>query len=248
MLALISSLAPIAVRTALIARGYDVLTLPPLPSLAAPVCAHPDLLVLALGGRLFCPAVYAAQDDAHAILDELCRRSNLILSPLPAEEIWGNRYPNDIKLNALSLSNRLYARTDAISPTLRHATTTMGMTLIHVRQGYTRCSTAVVASNAIITADRTIANAARNEGADVLLISHGYIFLPGYNYGFIGGATGYDKTAGTLFFCGTPHAHPDWTSGRIQAFCYAHGCKTECLSRDILTDVGGIHFFEDTEN
>lgn len=246
MLALLSARAPAKILAALNAQGYDVLTLPSFPALAPPVCDHADMLLLALGNRLFCPAAYAAQGDARPVLDELCDRTGLMLSPLPAAEIFSADYPHDVRLNALVLSSHLYARADALSPALRrYAETAVGLTLTPVRQGYARCATAVIAQEALITADRGIADAARSVGHDVLLITPGHIDLPGYDYGFIGGATGYDSTCRTLFLCGSPDMHPDWKNERIQGFCHAHGCTIKVLSGKIWTDIGGIQFYKD---
>ena len=246
MLAMLSARTPATIVEALRDRGYTVLALPPFDALAAPVCDHADMLLCTLGKRLFCPGVYAEQSDARAVLDECCRRTGLELFPLPENEKFSPIYPNDVKLNALVLGSRLYARLDAISPALcRYAETAVRLKLTDVRQGYTRCSTAPVAPNAIITADRGIADAAHSAGHDVLLIEPGHIALPGYDYGFIGGATGYDATSRVLYLCGSPDAHPDWQSGRIPSFCQAHGCEVVILPHIEWLDVGGIRLYSE---
>ena len=59
--------------------------------------------------------------------------------------------------------------------------------LVNVNQGYTKCSTAIVSGNAIMTSDIKIAESFRNLNMDVLYLPPGDILLPGLNYGFIGG-------------------------------------------------------------
>lgn len=246
MLAVLSARTPAAIVEALRERGYTVLLLPPYGALASPVCDHADMLLCALGTHLFCPLAYAEQSDARAVLDECCRRTGLALSPLPEGEIFSSVYPNDIKLNALLLGGHLFARLDAVSPALcRYAETAVRLKLTDVRQGYARCSTAQVAPNAIITADRGIVDAAHSAGIEALLISPGGIALPGYDYGFIGGASGYDATSRTLYLCGSPALHPDWQNGRIPAFCQSHGCKVVVLPHSEWIDVGGIQFYSE---
>ncbi len=248
MLAVLSSRVPESVRYRLRAMDYLVLSLPPFPALSAPVCDHPDMLLFSLDDRLFCPAAYAAQPNAAAVLSELTDATGMTLCPLPSHEILSADYPNDVKLNALLLRNSqgtryLFAHPTALSPTLHQTAIDEGVTVLPVRQGYASCSTAVIAEDAIITADCSIANAAQRVGIDVLLISPGHIELPGYNCGFIGGASGYDAVTHTLFLCGDPTHHPDHQNGRIQAFCHAHGCHIHTLPSDHLTDIGGIQFY-----
>lgn len=60
----------------------------------------------------------------------------------------------------------------------------------HVNQGYTRCATAVVAKDAIITMDLGIRALAQFLGIDVLLVHEENVFLDGYDYGFLGGCCG----------------------------------------------------------
>src|SRR3712207_6103016 len=62
--------------------------------------------------------------------------------------------------------------------------------LINTKQGYTKCSTAIVNDSAIITSDKNIAKSLQKENIDILLLPPGDIILPGLNYGFIGGACG----------------------------------------------------------
>lgn len=50
----------------------------------------------------------------------------------------------------------------------------------HVNQGYTRCATAVVAEDAIITMDLGIRALAQFLGIDVLLVHEENVFLDGY--------------------------------------------------------------------
>ena len=66
----------------------------------------------------------------------------------------------------------------------------LGLIRVNVSQGYAKCSTCVVGEDAIITYDRGIAKAADAAGMDVLVIEPGHVDLPGYDTGFIGGASG----------------------------------------------------------
>ena len=109
--------------------------------------------------------------------------------------------------------------------------------LVHVKQGYTRCSSLVIGDNAVITADKSIAKALKADGAEVLSIQPGHIRLEGFEYGFIGGAGFFDN--GTTYFFGNIKKHPDYE--RIKVFCAEYNSKIEILNREEqLTDIGGV--------
>ncbi len=92
-------------------------------------------------------------------------------------------------LNCLYISGKLYGREEAIDVSVKKITAMKnGIEIVDVKQGYTRCSTAVIGKNSAITADSTIYNALTKNGIDVLKIDSGSVRLDGYGYGFIGGA------------------------------------------------------------
>ena len=117
-----------------------------------------------------------------------------------------------------------------------------GYHLIHVNQGYAKCSCAVIADNALITADNGIYNSLSEYKIDVLKIRQGRVALDGADYGFIGGASGLDITNGkrTIFFTGDIKTHPDYL--RIKAFCQKHDTAIISLTENKLTDIGGLLF------
>lgn len=112
-----------------------------------------------------------------------------------------------------------------------------GVKLINVKQGYSKCSVCIVSEKAIITQDKSIAQAAIDNNIDALLISEGQIKLKGFPYGFIGGATGLISRE-TLVCSGNAENHPDYC--RIKAFCNKYGVNVCSLYDDILEDIGSI--------
>ena len=105
---------------------------------------------------------------------------------------------------------------------------------IQVKQGYGKCNT-LFAEDAIITSDFGIY--AKIDGRK-LLISPGNIQLEGYEYGFIGGASGY---FGKLYFIGNLHSHPDFD--KIDKFLIECNIEYESLGLGILQDYGSLIFF-----
>ena len=149
----------------------------------------------------------------------------------------GEKYPADAGLNALLLSGFVFHKTEITDPVLCTALAERKYEPVHVNQGYTACSVAIVNENAVITADVGIADCAESIGLDVLRITPGYICLPGYDYGFIGGACGkiaYDRIA----FTGTLSHHPD--EKRILAFLASQGVEPVFLTDTPCFDCGGL--------
>ena len=72
----------------------------------------------------------------------------------------------------------------------------------------------------------------------MLLISSGDIKLEGYDYGFIGGASG-KISDNTVVFFGNAEMHPRYSS--IRELCYKNKIEIKILCKTMpLTDVGGI--------
>jgi hypothetical protein len=71
---------------------------------------------------------------------------------------------------------------------------------------------------------------------DVLMITPGHILLPGYDTGFIGGASG--RIGDTVIFNGDLSAHPD--SDRIIRFIEDRGLKVRWFPEWPLKDIGSI--------
>ncbi len=146
------------------------------------------------------------------------------------------KYPNNIALNVALVGNKLFCKESATATEIKSYCKEIGIDIISVNQGYTKCSTLVLGSNAIITADKTIYKAAQSIGVDVLKITPGSIRLQDADYGFIGGCSG--VIGDMVYFFGDIKKHPE--SDKILAFIKSHGMKYTCLSVDIMNDIGGF--------
>ena len=106
-------------------------------------------------------------------------------------------YPNDCIINITRLGDKCFAgehqaaRIDALKD----------FELVKVKQGYTKCSICILNENAIITADKSISDAALNHNIRVYRLPDDCIRLSGYSHGFWGGACGLIGN-GILFFNG----------------------------------------------
>ncbi len=148
-----------------------------------------------------------------------------------------SKYPYNVLLNCVILKDYVILNSKTVYSEILEICEKINKTVVDVNQGYTKCSTAIINDNAIITADSSIYKACKNHKIDVLKIAPGYISLPKFNYGFIGGCCGLiDKN--TLIFTGNIKTHPDYNN--IFAFCKNYNVDFISLTNKNLLDVGGI--------
>lgn len=154
-------------------------------------------------------------------------------------------YPGNAVYNACATGKYFIHRIKYTDPALLHFAKSMGLTLVDVPQGYTRCTTLPVDEDAIITADRGVAAPCRRAGLTVLEISPGHVSLPGYPYGFLGGAAG--RVGNEILFHGDLSTHPDgpaigrFIQGRgLTCVDFSDARRFPGLSGVPLTDIGSI--------
>lgn len=211
----------------LIKLGHTVILSETIKTLEKPIQNHSDIQAVVINDKLF------LLDECKTLQKELSKYNPIICS----KKI-GKKYPENILLNVLYIDNKLYGKSNYIEPKLKEYCKENKIEIVNINQGYAKCSTAIVGKSFAITADTTIYNAQKNNGADVLNISEGNIILNGYNYGFIGGASAMidDKT---LAFFGNVEKHPDYES--IKNFCNHKNINICIIAKDEpLTDIGGI--------
>ena len=232
-LAVVSSGMPTDALDTLRHIAASVITLPPDPSLPAPVASHPDMLLFSIGNALVTHCTY--YETAQAQIDRILEYSGhrLVLTNCPR----GNTYPMDIGLNTLLCGKYLFGRTDALAPEILALADENGITPIHIRQGYAGCS-GLVLGDAIATADPSLTKAAAAHGIPVIPAPCAEIVLPGYDHGFFGGCGGVWRNM--VFLCGTIHAarHPDFFNSPL-----LRGKAIYFLSAGSLFDCGGIKIF-----
>ncbi len=209
--------------------GIETIEVEACLNLSKPVSSHADMLCHHIGKNHI--IVATGDGDLKAKLESYgfdAVSSNKCISKL---------YPYDVPLNAARVGNYLIANQAALDNTIMDYCEENGIEIVHVKQGYTKCSTIVVDEHSIITADQSIEKAARAARIDTLLIEQGYITLPGCGYGFIGGACGFiskDKIA----FTGNIHSHPSYA--KMKNFLGRKGIQMISLTDDDLIDIGGI--------
>ena len=141
------------------------------------------------------------------------------------------------KLNACLLKDVMICNKTITDENIRNYCNEKKIKLLHTKQRYAKCSTAIVTDNAVITTDESIYRICKEEGIDVLKVRNEGIDLYGYNYGFIGGCCGLISN-NLLAFSGAIQNHPDYNN--IKAFAGNYGISIISLGSNKLYDIGGI--------
>lgn len=223
----------------LMALGFNLLELPPCPTLPSAIASHPDTLICRIGNELITTADYC--EGAAYIFSDLREHHPSVTVTFTADEL-GDKYPNDCVLNALVIGSDVYLKADSASVTLTERARASGYNLINVKQGYAACTTLAAegAYKFAVTADAGTAKVLREHGVKVTEIAQGSILLPPYEYGFIGGACGVFKDK--IYFAGNPARHPDGEA--IISAARDAGFECIALADEPLCDVGGMIFIE----
>ncbi len=146
-------------------------------------------------------------------------------------------YPYNIAFNHVIMGNTFIGNMAYTDSHIKAYCISKHFQMIDVKQGYTKCSCAIVNENAVITADSAIYCKCLENNIDVLKIDSGYIHLYGYEYGFIGGCCG-KISHDVLAFTGKLSTHKNYES--IRSFLRQYGVYPLELSNKPLLDIGSI--------
>lgn len=228
-LALIDGRVPFDIEEKLNEKGIRLIKTLKNNDVLNAVSYHPDIMVHHLGGKdiILAPNIH---DEIIETLEE--EGFNIIFGK---ESVMGP-YPGDVPYNAARVSNYVICNIKTTDSRLLNELYLRNLNIINVKQGYAKCSTAVVSKEAIITSDQGIYNAVKNQ-LDVLLIEPGYINLFEMNYGFIGGASGCMSESEICFF-GDIKTHPQHQ--KIEKFLLKYSKKIINLSENRLLDLGTL--------
>lgn len=237
---LLAENTPKSIVAAAEAHGFDVISVPSAYGMAPPVASHPDMLFFCGFGRFFVREIHLEDPRIADVADTVCR---LGYSLCPTSDAACELYPADIAFNCFRIpGTALIGKADFISGAVKRAATETGLPVIDAKQGYTKCSSAVITGESrsdslIITADPSIIKTASECAVPTLKISVGHVALPGYDTGFIGGAS--FSTPDTLYFLGDISRHPDYEP--VASAASRLGLDIVSLSSEPLFDGGCLY-------
>lgn len=195
---------------------------------ANPESSHADMQILPVGGRK--AALIKNNDKLNDVLLDF-GFERVFVEEIPESFA----YPECTRLNFAILGRNIIGNFKHLNENNLELFNRFNK--IPVRQGYAKCSTAIVTQNSVITSDCSIHKACLQNGIDCLKISEGHISLCSRYGGFIGGAC-FLIDSKTLAFTGNIKSHPDYIN--IKSFCSNYGVSLLSLTNDALCDVGGI--------
>ena len=166
------------------ATGIEALPLKPYKKLAAPVSAHADMLICIIENRAFSYIDYIKENNE--LFDCLKGEGYEIIACAPPSS---SDYPNDIGLNIAVIGKKIFCNIKNTAVEVKSYALKMGYRLIDVKQGYAACTTLILNESHAVTGDPSIKKAMEKEGISVLFTEEDNISLPGYDKGFIGGAS-----------------------------------------------------------
>jgi len=209
----------------------EIIEIPSYKNLQPPVSGHPDMQLLHIRDDI----IVCQPDMPEEIITELKKTGFTVFI---GEKRLKPDYPLDIAYNVAIVGNIAFHNTKYTDPVLAGILKKSSIRLVHVNQGYTKCSILPVTPESIITADPSIEKAALSEGLDVLkLPPQKNISLPGINYGFIGGTAGFID-ANTLAFAGDIDMLD--SNDEVKMFLEKHNVEWISLKKGFIGDYGGL--------
>lgn len=200
-----------------------------MPMLYKPVNTHPDMQIHFVDGKtaVAAPASFEYYRSCLPKYIELLKGS---ADP-------GGTYPGDCAYNVVRMGKNIIGNLKYTDPVILNFYELRGYNFINVKQGYTKCSLCIVDENSAITEDEGLYKTLNSAKIDVLKIERGGVRLDGFDYGFIGGASGLISENKLAFF-GDISKHSDYES--IKKFIKTKKVDIIQLSSTNLADYGSI--------
>ncbi len=229
-LALVDYRISAELEESLITLGIELIKTVRCQELYEAVDGHPDMQMLHIGGNrlVLAPNVF----DGMA---PMFKKKGFAVTK---GATWLVRnYPGNIAYNVLRMGDFAFHNTKYTDAEIVKELELENVKLIHVNQGYTKCSTCVLDSRTVITSDLKLSRILGKYGIESLLIKPGGIELKNLNYGFIGGASGL-LSGKHIAFTGSLAALEN--SGKLMEFLKNRGFEVTALCEEKPVDYGSI--------
>lgn len=212
-------------------RGIELAEVPQSQRLQPCVSGHPDMQLVHIHDNIL-----ISHPHLSPALHEKLRQYGFTV--IAGNTLLKAAYPFDIAYNIAIIGKVAFHNLQYTDGVLVEYLKHCSIRLVHVNQGYAKCSILLVTPESLITSDPSIAKAACDNGFDVLhLPPQKNIRLPGLNHGFIGGAAGFiDRNL--IAFAGTPEALND--AEAVKVFLKKYDMGWIHLGKNEMHDYGGL--------
>ncbi|MHB1393816.1 MAG: DUF6873 family GME fold protein [Clostridia bacterium] len=218
------------IEASLTSFGIELIKTVRCPELYEAVDGHPDMQMLHIGGNriVLAPNVFEG-------MAPIFKKKGFAVTK---GATWLVRnYPGNIAYNVLRMGNFAFHNTKYTDAEIVKELELEKVELIHVSQGYTKCSTCIVDARTIITSDLKLSRIVEKYGIESLLIKPGGIELKNLNYGFIGGASGL-LSEKHIAFTGSLEVLED--RSKVNGFLNNKGFEVTILCEEKPVDYGSI--------
>ena len=233
MYVIIDRCADDGVLSALAKMNINIIKSFDLDYLYKPVNTHPDLQIHFVDKTtaVAAPVAYGYYKAA------LPRHIELI----KGEKNPGETYPHDCAYNIARVGNNVIGNMRYADGVLTEIYSRRGFCFIDVKQGYTKCNLCIIDENAAVTEDEGLYKRLSANGINVLKLQYGGVALKGFDYGFIGGASGLIGK-NKIAFAGDIRRHSQYED--IKNFLALNKVDIISLLETKLQDCGSLMFFE----
>ena len=149
------------------------------------------------------------------------------------------KYPGDVKFNALRVGDHLICKREVCDEAIV-SRFDYGK-IINSSQGYVKCSVIDIGGNYFVTDDKYLHEIIKNLGYKSMLLDKGLVKIKDYDYGFIGGASGYARDK--IFLTG--HIKDEANRDRLEEFAREINKELIYLTEYDIFDVGTLMIMED---
>lgn len=189
---------------------------------------HSDLHVHSLEG-----IVYLSQECAGDLLPHL---TSMNIPCVTIKKTLGNAYPQTVPLNLVTTRTLAIHNFEHTAPEILNTLSKTRRKLIHVKQGYTRCTLLPLSSDCFLTSDKGIYKRLKKESIQIDYIENGPIRLPHQPDGFFPGCCGVIENV--LYINGDLTCHP--SADTIQQRCHDLSLTIVDVPGKPLQDIGSI--------
>lgn len=149
------------------------------------------------------------------------------------------KYPGDVKFNALRVGEHLICKKNVCADEIMNRFDE-GKT-INSSQGYVKCSVIDIGSEYFVTDDKYLQKIINGLGYKSILLEKGLVKIKDYDYGFIGGASGYARDK--IFLTGL--IKDEANRIRLEEFAREINKELIYLTEYDIFDVGTLMIMED---
>jgi len=211
--------------------GINLVEIPPYHELGEPVAGHADMQIIHIHDNIL-----VCQPHLPVVIYQQLKEYGFDI--YFGETVLKKKYPLDVAYNVAIVGEIAFHNTKYTDRVIVNILSRLNIRLVHVNQGYTKCSILPVSRNSIITDDPSVEKAACKEGIKVLKIPpQKKIFLHGLSYGFIGGTAGF-ISKNVLAFAGNIDNLD--SKDEIKDFLNEHNVKWVNLGYNEIYDYGSL--------